>query len=246
MPADSALTEVQASGRDLCRVHPCADVFPMLSDVELGALAEDIAANGLREPIVIWRAGADDSDQIISILDGRNRMEALARLGVRFRYSGLRPESRLEAEFPDGHTETVFRWCLTTDPAAYVISANIRRRHLTKEQQAELIWRAIEVTRMMLPRWQGHSVRSRPARRVQGSVAPTGHRRGEEARHLRAHDSSCAREDARVTTPRTTSPTDGSPTRGATSDPSAVETLPSALSTTAAAFSKKTQAILEG
>ncbi len=34
-------------------VFPAADVFPMMFDDELKELAEDIKANGLREPIVV-------------------------------------------------------------------------------------------------------------------------------------------------------------------------------------------------
>jgi hypothetical protein len=36
------------SWRDLIKVHPAADAFPMLSEEELDALAEDIKANGLQ------------------------------------------------------------------------------------------------------------------------------------------------------------------------------------------------------
>jgi ParB-like chromosome segregation protein Spo0J len=34
--------------------HPLADIFPMLDDDELKALAEDIKAKGLTEPITLY------------------------------------------------------------------------------------------------------------------------------------------------------------------------------------------------
>lgn len=36
---------------DRLRVHPAAAAFPMMPDDELAALAEDIKANGLNQPI---------------------------------------------------------------------------------------------------------------------------------------------------------------------------------------------------
>lgn len=49
------------------RAHPLADAFPKLADDELRALADDITANGLREPITCFEG---------MILDGRNRFAA--------------------------------------------------------------------------------------------------------------------------------------------------------------------------
>jgi hypothetical protein len=47
--------------------HPYADLFPMMSTAELEALTADIAANGLRHPIVRYKG---------MVLDGRNRLLA--------------------------------------------------------------------------------------------------------------------------------------------------------------------------
>ncbi len=47
--------------------HPIADIFPMLSNDELNVLADDIKANGLEHPIILFEG---------KILDGRNRFQA--------------------------------------------------------------------------------------------------------------------------------------------------------------------------
>lgn len=94
-------------------VHPVAALFPMMSDEELDALAEDIKANGLQQPLVYDRDGV--------LIDGRNRQEACRRAGVEPTHTTL----------PDG-----------VDPVAFILSANIQRRHMSKGQQAMAVARA--------------------------------------------------------------------------------------------------------
>ena len=53
--------------------HPRANIFPLFDPKDLGELADDIAAHGLREPIVMHEG---------MILDGRNRYQACVMAGV--------------------------------------------------------------------------------------------------------------------------------------------------------------------
>jgi hypothetical protein len=77
--------------REKYKVHPAADVFPMMSDEELAELAEDIRKNGLCDPIAFYvpremRGEKVDAELLhevdrFQLLDGRNRMAALELLG---------------------------------------------------------------------------------------------------------------------------------------------------------------------
>ena len=62
------------------KVHPAAEIFPMLSEEELTELAEDIKANGLLHPLIV-------KDGVL--VDGRNRREACRRAGVEPRVEEL-------------------------------------------------------------------------------------------------------------------------------------------------------------
>ena len=98
-------------------VFPAADVFPMMADDELSELAEDIAANGLHEPLVKAEIETPDEPKhpmTWMLIDGRNRRAACKLAGI---------EPRIRVLNGD-------------DPTAYVLSANIHRRHMTKGQRA--------------------------------------------------------------------------------------------------------------
>jgi ParB-like chromosome segregation protein Spo0J len=89
--------------------HPLADIFPLLEGDEFNNLVSDIKANGLHEAIIVYED---------KILDGRNRYRALLALGID-------PEGYCVDETDD-----------IDDPVAYVISLNLRRRHLDESQRA--------------------------------------------------------------------------------------------------------------
>jgi hypothetical protein len=97
--------------------HPLAGLFPPMEGAELDALAIDIKANGLQEQIALYEG---------KILDGRNRYRACLAAGVS----------------PVTYDADPF----IRDPAAYVVSANLHRRHLTAEQKRELITKLLETT----------------------------------------------------------------------------------------------------
>ena len=109
-------------------VHPVASIFPLLDEVELRALAEDIRQHGLREPVVrIWAQdpAAVEGVGTSLILDGRNRLRAceLARVATEFsEYTG--PSD-------------------TTALLAYVKSRNLARRHLDESARAMVAARAL-------------------------------------------------------------------------------------------------------
>lgn len=91
-----------------------ADVFPMLGDDELQELADDIKANGQKEPIVIGEVEGENGEKTLMLIDGRNRREAC-------RVAGVAPH---------------VRQLVGEDPTAFVMSSNIHRRHMTKGQRA--------------------------------------------------------------------------------------------------------------
>lgn len=101
-------TTLDAPVVDTFEFHPLANIFPLLEDDEFDDLVEDIRLNGLREPIVLTPDGR--------ILDGRNRY--LACRAVK-----LNPWLETTEELPEN-------W------PSFVISKNIRRRHLTPSQLA--------------------------------------------------------------------------------------------------------------
>src|SRR5262245_49079443 len=92
------------SWRSIYPVHPCADVFPMMTDLEIDELAADIKANGLRQPVLLYMENGTNY-----VLDGRNRVEAMMRAGIPLERST--------------NWDTV-RDPATVDPAALVIGLN--------------------------------------------------------------------------------------------------------------------------
>jgi len=121
----------QQSWRDVLPVHPAAELFPMMSRDELLALGKDIKKNGLKVPVILW---SPNNGRDHYLLDGRNRLDAMELVELPTVY----PNGLFRGFSGDLNSQSV-----TKDPYAYVLSANIHRRHLTAEQRRELIAKVI-------------------------------------------------------------------------------------------------------
>jgi hypothetical protein len=88
------------------KIHPVAEMFPMMPDDEINELATDLKENGQLHPIILDKDG--------TLIDGRQRQEACKRAGIKPVYETLNGQ----------------------DPVTYILSSNDRRRHMTKGQRA--------------------------------------------------------------------------------------------------------------
>src|SRR6478736_6505454 len=110
---------VSPSWREKIKVHPAAELFPLMSPAELEQLTEDVKENRLLVRIVLLPDG--------QLIDGRNRLDAAERAG-------------LTVFDEDGNLALPSRTLKRKiDPYAYVFSVNFRRRHLTPEQRDDVI-----------------------------------------------------------------------------------------------------------
>ena len=90
--------------------HPICLLIPSADEDELQDLTDDIRAHGLIDPIVLFEG---------MILDGRSRAAACRRAGVAPRY----------VHFAGGREDALI----------FVVSHNIKRRHLTKQGVADAL-----------------------------------------------------------------------------------------------------------
>jgi hypothetical protein len=140
---------VKYDWREHINVHPAADEYPLLRESDLArfkAMVEDIHAHGMRTSLTFW----SDVHGNELLLDGRNRLDALAEIGA----LGVRPK---DPEDEDDEDELVFvkewlgeawgplaehrqqnviNWSekVGGDPYAISASLNAHRRHLEPEQ----------------------------------------------------------------------------------------------------------------
>jgi hypothetical protein len=204
--AEDIKAELMTSWRDLIKVHPAADTFPMMDEPELRVLGEDIKANGLTSPITLWCPQEGYGycsgsrryviDGPFLLLDGRNRLDAMELVGIpvvlpkysqkiidtlatgcgdeeleefkkdnpdwteqeiadfigpasaeklqhykdarKFDYENIHYKLLFEKITPAPKHRVPKSYDVGADPVAYVISANIHRRHLSTEDRKRI------------------------------------------------------------------------------------------------------------
>jgi hypothetical protein len=155
------------SWRDVLKIHPAADLFPLLPAPELKALGEDIRKHGLRIPTIWWR---DPGSRQLYLLDGRNRLDALEAVGRNI-ITGRDGTGR-DADLREILTLGSEHWYVLPpcgprggnypDTYQYVISANIHRRHLTAEQKRDLIAKLLKATPEKSDRQIAETIKASP------------------------------------------------------------------------------------
>lgn len=125
--------------------HPVSKLFPMLTEAELNELMADIVAEGVRNPAVLLDG---------KILDGRNREEACHRAGI--------PLPTVDFLAIPGVTRL-------TSPVAWVLSQNLRRRHLNQSQRAMIATEALPLLEAEARKRQG--TRPTPEEKGRASAA---------------------------------------------------------------------------
>lgn len=114
-------------------VHPLAELFPLIEGEEFAAFAEDIRLNGIVDKIVLLDG---------AILDGRNRFNVLVHLVESGEVLGIgwghRAGEPLDAEHLDADNPWFckFNRDVEGDPLTWVLSKNLKRRHLNESQRA--------------------------------------------------------------------------------------------------------------
>lgn len=113
--------------------HPLAELFPLIEGDDFAALVDDIREHGVIDRIELLDG---------TILDGRNRYNALVHLaesgellggGWGHRAGEPLPPEALE---PDNQWFRKFNRHVDGDPLPWVLSKNLKRRHLNESQRA--------------------------------------------------------------------------------------------------------------
>jgi ParB/Sulfiredoxin domain len=113
--SQSTIKQKETNDMKTWKVHPAALAFPQMPTPEFNELKADIAANGIRMPILVNK----EKDMII---DGRNRMMAAHDLKL--------PDSEIPLEVFSGTEE---------EAVTQIVLRNIRRRHLTDDQRVAIV-----------------------------------------------------------------------------------------------------------
>lgn len=108
------------------KIHPAADIFPMMEGAAYDSLKASIEKDGQVTPIELWDG---------QVIDGRNRLKACEELGVDPWVSDVE-------DIAD------------SDPVSYALALNLERRHLNESQRAMVASKAEELYRQDRPKDQ--------------------------------------------------------------------------------------------
>jgi hypothetical protein len=122
--------------RHTLKIHPLANLFPMMGEKEFQGFLADIKVKGIQDPIWVYKG---------EVIDGRNRLRAAEILNI--------------AEVPTRE------WNEKGSLLEFIISQNLQRRHLKERQRAMIAARmkpAFEEDAQWRKQWAGKEKKELP------------------------------------------------------------------------------------
>ncbi|MGC1453396.1 MAG: ParB N-terminal domain-containing protein [Candidatus Sulfotelmatobacter sp.] len=151
------------------KVHPVAELFPVMPREEFERLKRDIKENGQIEPIMLDYAGE-------MLLDGRHRLKACKELGVEPR---VLKHSTVGLSIPLSEFTAGPGWhCDRFSDADFIWAKNVLRRHLTDDQRAVLVNEFADATREAAKQRQRQNLRQGDKNPEVMDSSPRGKTRG--------------------------------------------------------------------
>jgi hypothetical protein len=137
---ETPITQACNKWRTALPVHPAAEIIPPYEPSKLIALGRNIkSAGGITHPITVLV----EADGRQALLDGRSRLDALCAVGIKFKVKIIDGHVVIDApgyiipavtEIPDS---------ADFNPYAFVLSANLHRRHLEAAAKRTIVTKAI-------------------------------------------------------------------------------------------------------
>jgi hypothetical protein len=183
----SRSTRRPKSWRDDLPIHPAAELFPLMPPDELRALGENTKKNGFTSSSVLWRPHPQAP---VQLLDGRNRLDAI-EIATGHHVEVVVKDDKWIIDAGVWISDKVIVLDNSVDPYAYVISANIHRRHLTAKQRRELIAKLIKAQPEKSDRQIAETVKA--SHHTVGAVRVDMERRGQVA-HVAARTDTKGRQ----------------------------------------------------
>jgi hypothetical protein len=136
--------------RDVLPLHDACKAGRPLGEAELREIGEDILANGLHNPIALFREQRPDGGGYASmLLDGQNRLDALESIGLCISVTSKRDRTIISISGPGfdqdrelkgitrGELQIESYYASSSDPWKVAASLNLHRRHDDAKQRAD-------------------------------------------------------------------------------------------------------------
>jgi hypothetical protein len=139
--SETPITARCIAWRDILPVHHACEIIPAYDDSKLIELGRDLkASGGMKIPIIVLA----QPDETFALLDGRSRLDAMVHVGIKFDIKIVDGHVVIEAPGYDIPAPMEIVPDADFNAIAFVLSINLRRRHVTNEVKRAIIKKVIE------------------------------------------------------------------------------------------------------